>query len=89
MEIIAGTRLSHYEIRSALGAGGQGQVYTAVDTTLNRMVVIKVLSPEHSLKPSSLARFEREARLASSLDHPNICTIHGLHEADGVRFRGD
>ena len=86
MEIKPGTRLGHYEIRSALGAGGQGEVYKAVDTTLDRPVVIKVLSPEQTVRPASLARFEREARLASSLDHPNICTIHGLHESDGVRF---
>ncbi|HEX6626003.1 MAG TPA: serine/threonine-protein kinase, partial [Pyrinomonadaceae bacterium] len=86
MEIKPGTRLGHYEIRSALGAGGQGEVYKAVDTTLDRPVVIKVLSPEQTVRPASLARFEREARLASSLDHPNICTIHGLHESNGVRF---
>ncbi|HVQ56657.1 MAG TPA: serine/threonine-protein kinase, partial [Pyrinomonadaceae bacterium] len=86
MGISAGTRLGHYEIRSTLGAGGQGQVYKALDTTLDRTVVIKVLSSEHLVKASAIARFEREAKLASSLDHPNICTIHGLHEADGVRF---
>ena len=86
MGITAGTRLGHYEIRSTLGAGGQGQVYKALDTTLDRTVVIKVLSSEHQVKASAIARFEREAKLASSLDHPNICTIHGLHEADGVRF---
>jgi len=86
MSITAGTRLGHYEIRSTLGAGGQGQVYKAVDTTLDRTVVIKVLSSDHTMKASAMARFEREAKLASSLDHPNICTIHGLHEADGVHF---
>jgi len=86
MSITAGTRLGHYEIRSTLGAGGQGQVYKAVDTTLDRTVVIKVLSSDHTMKASAMARFEGEAKLASSLDHPNICTIHGLHEADGVRF---
>lgn len=86
MEITAGTRLGHYKIRSALGAGGQGEVYRAVDTTLDRPVVIKVLSSEQTVRPSSLARFEREAKLASSLDHPNICTIHGLYDIDGVHF---
>jgi eukaryotic-like serine/threonine-protein kinase len=86
MSITAGTRLGHYEIRSTLGAGGQGQVYKAVDTTLDRPVVIKVLFSDNLVKPSAIARFEREAKLASSLDHPNICTIHGLHEVDGVRF---
>lgn len=86
MSITTGTRLGIYEIRSTLGAGGQGEVYKAIDTALDRSVVIKVLSPEHTVKPAALARFEREAKLASSLDHPNICTIHGLHEADGIRF---
>lgn len=86
MTITNGTRLGHYKILATLGAGGQGQVYKAIDTTLDRPVVIKVLSPEQTVRPASLARFEREAKLASSLDHPNICTIHGLHESDGVRF---
>ena len=86
MGIATGTRLGHYEIRSTLGAGGQGEVYKAVDTTLDRPVVIKVLSSEHTVKKAALMRFEREAKLASALDHPNICTIHGLHEADGIRF---
>ena len=86
MSITAGTRLGHYEIRSSLGAGGQGQVYKAVDTTLERPIVIKVLFSDSFVKPSAIARFVREAKLASSLDHPNICTIHGLHEVDGVRF---
>src|SRR6266478_1929995 len=86
MGIPAGTRLGPYKILSAIGAGGQATVYTAIDTTLDRTVVIKVLSGEQTVKPGSLARFEREAKLASSLDHPNICTIHGLYEVDGVRF---
>ncbi|MDT5158023.1 MAG: eukaryotic-like serine/threonine-protein kinase [Acidobacteriota bacterium] len=86
MVIAAGTHLGSYQIRSAIGAGGQGEVYQAFDTTLHRLVVLKVLPPEHTFKPAMLARFEREARLASSLDHPNICTIHGLHETNGVRF---
>jgi serine/threonine-protein kinase len=86
VDITNGTRLGHYKILATLGAGGQGQVYKAIDTTLDRPAVIKVLSPEQTVRPSSLARFEREAKLASSLDHPNICTIHGLHESDGVRF---
>ena len=86
MAIPVGTRFGHYEIRSALGVGGQGEVYKAVDTTLDRQVVIKVLPPDQTVKPASLTRFEREAKLASALDHPNICTIHGLYEMDGVRF---
>jgi len=86
MNIAAGTLLDHYRILSAIGVGGQGEVYKAIDTTLDRTAVIKVLPPEQTVKPSSLERFRREAKLAASLDHPNICTIHGLYEADGVRF---
>jgi len=86
MDIAAGTCLGHYQIRSAIGVGGQGEVYKAVDTTLDRTVVIKVLPAEQTVKPASVERFRREAKLAASLDHPNICTIHGLYEADGVRF---
>lgn len=86
MRIGPGTRLGHYEIRSELGSGGQGKVYTAIDTTLDRTVVIKVLSADQAVRASAKSRFEREAKLASSLDHPNICTIHGLHEVKGVRF---
>jgi serine/threonine-protein kinase len=81
-----GQTLLNYRILEKLGEGGQGAVYKAVDTLLGRPVVIKVLSPEMTAKPSNLQRFEREARLCSALDHPNICTIYGLHEADGVRF---
>ncbi|MDQ3819011.1 MAG: serine/threonine-protein kinase, partial [Acidobacteriota bacterium] len=86
MPIPAGTRLGHYEIRSIIGAGGQGEVYKALDTTLDRPVVIKILPPEQRVKPSQFARFEREAKLASALDHPNICTIHGLSEVGDLRF---
>jgi serine/threonine-protein kinase len=86
MNIAAGTVLGHYQILSAIGVGGQGEVYKAIDTTLDRPAVIKVLPPEQTVKSSSLERFRREAKLAASLDHPNICTIHGLYEAGGVRF---
>ncbi|HEY0003983.1 MAG TPA: protein kinase [Pyrinomonadaceae bacterium] len=78
--------LLHYRITEKLGEGGQGAVYKAVDTKLGRTVVIKVLPPELTVKEANLKRFEREARLASSLDHPNICTIFDLDEADGVHF---
>jgi eukaryotic-like serine/threonine-protein kinase len=86
MPITAGTRFGCYQIRSAIGSGGQGEVYKATDTTLDRPVVIKVLPPEQTVRAASVARFEREAKLASALDHPNICTIHGLYETGGVRF---
>jgi serine/threonine-protein kinase len=69
-----------------LGAGGQATVYKAVDTTLDRPVVIKVLPPELTGRHANMVRFEREAKLASSLDHPNICTIFGLYEVEGIHF---
>src|SRR5450432_3362698 len=81
-----GTNLGNYRIIDKLGAGGQGTVYKAVDSNLGRTVVIKVLPPELTTKEANLKRFEREARLASSLDHPNICTIFDLNEIDGVHY---
>ncbi|HYO62133.1 MAG TPA: protein kinase [Pyrinomonadaceae bacterium] len=83
---MVGSSLLHYRILAKLGAGGQGAVYKATDTKLGRTVVIKVLPPELTVKEANLKRFEREARLASSLDHPNICTIFDLDHADGVHF---
>ena len=81
-----GTTLHNYRILEKLGAGGQGTVYKAVDAKLGRTVVIKVLPPELTVKEANLKRFEREARLASALDHPNICTIFDLNEAGGVHY---
>src|SRR6266699_2438927 len=81
-----GKTLRIYRILEKLGAGGQGTVYKATDVKLGRMVVIKVLPPELTAKEANLKRFEREARLASSLDHPNICTIYDLDEIGGVNF---
>jgi serine/threonine protein kinase/tetratricopeptide (TPR) repeat protein len=81
-----GKTLKNYRILEKLGAGGQGTVYKAIDTKLGRNVVIKVLPPELTAKEANLKRFEREARLASSLDHPNICTIYDLDDIDGVRY---
>ncbi|MEJ7576994.1 MAG: protein kinase [Pyrinomonadaceae bacterium] len=81
-----GRTLINYRLTERLGAGGQGEVYKAVDVKLNRPVVVKVLSPELTEKKINMQRFEREAQLASSLDHPNICTIYGLHETEGVHF---
>src|ERR671926_793554 len=83
---MVGKTLRNYRITEKLGVGGQGAVYKATDTKLGRSVVIKVIPPELSAKQSNLKRFEREARLASSLDHPNICTIFDLDEVDGVHF---
>ncbi len=81
-----GAKLGNYRILEKIGAGGQGTVYKATDTKLGRAVVIKVLPPELTVKEANLKRFEREARLASALDHPNICTIFDLNEIDGVHF---
>ena len=83
---MVGKTLRNYQIIEKLGEGGQGAVYKATDTKLGRTVVIKVLPPELTVKESNLKRFEREARLASSLDHPNICTIFDLDEVEGVHF---
>lgn len=83
---MVGTTLGNYKILEKLGAGGQGTVYKAIDSNLGRTVVIKVLPEELTAKEANLKRFEREARLASALDHPNICTIFDLNEIDDVRF---
>jgi hypothetical protein len=76
-----GARLGHYEIVSAIGKGGMGEVWQARDTTLLRDVAIKLLLEGFAQDPDRLARLEREARLLASLNHPNIATIHGLESA--------
>jgi serine/threonine protein kinase/tetratricopeptide (TPR) repeat protein len=81
-----GSTLGNYKILEKLGEGGQGTVYKAVDSKLGRTVVIKVLPAELTAREANLKRFEREARLASALDHPNICTIFDLNEINGVHF---
>ena len=80
-----GTRLGPYEILSALGAGGMGEVYRARDTRLNRDVAIKILPEAFVRDPERLARFTREAQTLASLNQPNIAHIHGLEESGGVR----
>ncbi len=81
-----GKTLSHYKVIEKIGQGGMGDVYRAEDTNLSRDVAIKVLPEQFTQDPQRLARFEREARLLASLNHPNIAAIYGLEEADGVRF---
>jgi predicted ATPase len=80
------TRLSRYEIRSKIGSGGMGDVYHASDSVLGRDVAVKVLSPELALEPESLRRFEREAKAASALNHPNIITVYDVGEQSGIYF---
>ena len=86
MALSVGLQLGPYEILSPLGAGGMGEVYRARDSRLGREVAIKVLRDDFAQDPERLARFEREARLLASLNHPNIATIYGLEEANGLRF---
>src|SRR2546423_916342 len=81
-----GQTLGNYKITQKIGAGGQGTYYIATDTRLGRNVVVKVLPAELTAKETNLKRFDREARLASGLDHPNICTIFDLGEADGLHY---
>jgi Tol biopolymer transport system component len=85
MALSQGTRLGPYEILSAIGAGGMGEVYRARDTKLNRDVALKSLPELFAADPDRLARFEREAQVLASLNHPNIAQIHGLEESGSVR----
>ncbi len=81
-----GKTLAHYEILSKIGEGGMGEVWRARDTSLDREVAIKILPETYAADTDRLKRFEREAKLLASLNHPNIATVYGLHEADGVHF---
>ena len=85
MTLTPGTRLGPYEVIAPLGAGGMGEVYRAKDTRLDREVAIKVLPPAMAQDRERLARFEREAKVLASLNHPNIAQIYGLEENGGTR----
>src|ERR1700687_2751009 len=86
MAILPGRRLGPYEILSAIGAGGMGEVYKARDTRLDRIVAIKVL-PAHLADRADLReRFDREAKTIASLNHPHICTLHDIGHQDGIDF---
>ena len=83
---MSGASLGGYQLRALLGAGGMGQVYQAHDSKLGRDVAIKILPPAFTSHPDRLARFEREARMLASLNHPNICGIYGIEESNSIRF---
>jgi serine/threonine protein kinase len=82
--LLTGCDIGSYHVLDLLGAGGMGEVYRARDTKLGREVAIKILPPEFASDPDRRARFEREARLLASLNHPNIATIHGIEDSSGV-----
>src|ERR1700737_2969697 len=86
MTLAAGSRLGPYEILSALGAGGMGEVYKATDTRLDRTVAIKILPEALAADPQFRDRFDREARTISQLDHPHICALYDVGEHDGTAF---
>src|SRR6516162_1426028 len=84
MSLRAGSRLGSYEIQSAIGAGGMGEVYRARDLKLNRDVALKVLPESFAADADRAARFKREAQLLASLNHPNIAAIYGFEDTDNV-----
>ena len=86
MSLESGTMLLHYRLVQRLGEGGMGVVWKAIDTSLEREVAIKILPEAFAADPERLVRFEREAKLLASLNHPNVAAVFGLHEAQGVRF---
>src|ERR1700720_4779910 len=86
MTIPSGTRLGFYEVLSQIGTGGMGEVYQAHDTKLGRNVAIKALPEAFAHDPERLSRFQREAKMLASLNHPNIATIHGLEQSDRVHY---
>ena len=84
--LTAGTRLGSYEITGSLGAGGMGEVYRARDTKLGRAVAIKVILDEFASDGERVGRFEREAKMLASLNHPRIASLFGMEHVDGQHF---
>ena len=85
MPLTVGSRIAHYDVTALIGEGGMGQVYQATDTKLGRDVALKILPEAFASDPDRLARFEREAHVLASLNHPNIAQIHGIEEEEGTR----
>jgi TolB-like protein/Flp pilus assembly protein TadD len=85
MALEIGSRLGHYDVTALIGEGGMGQVYQATDTKLNRQVALKILPEAFAVDPDRLARFQREAQVLASLNHPGIAAIYGLEESDDTR----
>jgi serine/threonine protein kinase len=83
--VLTGRRFGAYELHEIIGAGGMGEVYRATDSRLHRSVAIKVLPKAWRLDADRVARLDREAQLLAALNHPNIATIHGFEDADGMR----
>jgi serine/threonine protein kinase len=84
LALTPGTRLGVYEVTAQIGEGGMGQVYRATDTKLKRQVAIKILPPSLAADHDRLARFQREAEVLASLNHPNIAAIYGLEDSGGM-----
>ena len=83
---LVGRTVSHYQVLSLLGAGGMGEVYLARDPRLDRTVALKILPGDLAVDPDRMLRFEREAKAASALNHPNVATIYDVGESDGIHF---
>src|SRR6202165_828864 len=86
MTLAAGTKLGSYEVLAPIGAGGMGEVYQAHDNKLGRDVAIKVLPEAFKHDPERLSRFQREAKMLASLNHPNIATIYGFEQSGGTSY---
>ena len=85
MSLGAGARLGHYSVTAKLGEGGMGEVWRATDTQLNRDVALKILPDAFASDPDCLARFQREAQVLASLNHPGIAAIYGIEKSDGAQ----